>query len=688
MNTRKNLSRRKRQKGSALLVSLMVMVGLSLLGLGFVLVSETENAIALNDRNYTQAQAAAETGVKTVVEWLQDAPWSNDVGLLPKNVADFKTMRLTKTGAQYGYYKPVSSQRLCDVPFKPAGADRFLGADPNHADIWIADTYPDGTANAKGKAFLDDLSAKLFYAPGGGIEKTRISDIRVFAPPIPGVDPADYANGYYDTDRPRYGVATIRVTAQKLVNGTVRAERAVRAVVQETPFPTVDGAIETAGSLVGQGSFRVYWGKVLSEQSMQLARQAVGMPWFDAQNSIWFEYGYDTTLQREDVHTYATGDMVHAPDGMIDTDPELAKFAYVAQNNGITATNALAPTLAQWQGTKALGNTLTDGAVQWKAVEGRPYRIDATLPNTPNGTNSPKFYAANQWFYQMLGQTLKDPWLHARARGTAKYGNGQGTVPCSQATAPHPCDYDATSWPVDMAGQRYSNIFQNQNANNPAVDAAPADKPERLIANFPAMDYDFWKAVAQANSNQPGSGIYFFSYAGTANDFTGPGGTTQDILLWLNAAPDANGKPKNGLGAGFYFFDSKNGKNPQFNKGGTLTPAVSINAQVGSPYQLRGYIYLNALTYGTSGQGSITADDVYQMPGEPFRDIGYREVETTGPNKGNFRILPVGSTLPAGNFSIVGANNGVWDFQDVNGNGQFDVWVTDVTKGGTITVTT
>src|SRR5439155_26772984 len=112
-------------------------------------------------------------------------------------------------------------------------------------------------------------------------------------------------------------------------------------------------------------------------------------------------------------------------------------------------------------------------------------------------------------------------------------------------------------------------------------------------------------------------------------------------------------------------FDSANGKNPQFNKGGTLTPSVSINAQVGSPYQLRGYIYLNALTFGTSGQGNITSDDVYPMPGEPFRDVGYREVDTTGPNNGKFRI--VGGALPAGNYSIVGANNGAWDFQDVNG---------------------
>ncbi|HET7711165.1 MAG TPA: hypothetical protein VFL80_04490, partial [Thermoanaerobaculia bacterium] len=51
--------------GSALLVSLMVMVGLSLLGLGFVAISETESAIAINERNSVQVLDVAETGAKT-----------------------------------------------------------------------------------------------------------------------------------------------------------------------------------------------------------------------------------------------------------------------------------------------------------------------------------------------------------------------------------------------------------------------------------------------------------------------------------------------------------------------------------------------------------------------------------------------------------------------------------------------
>lgn len=671
----------KQQKGSALLVTLMVMAGLSLLGLGFVAISETESAISVNDRNYVQAQAAAETGVRTVIEWLQDAPWSSDAGILPQNTVDFKTQRSSQDGAIIDYYKPVGSQVLFDVPFKPGRTDRFLGADPDHADVWIADTFPNGTANAKGKDFLDKLSAKIFYTPANATEKLRISDIRVFAPPIPGVLPEQYANGYYDTTNARYGVATIRVTAQKLVNTggsnwVVRAERSVRAVVAETPFPTVDGAIETAGSLVGQGSFRVYWGKVLSEKSMALKRAASGMPWFDALHSMYFEQGYDTTEQRKDTTLYALGDLVHAPDSYIASDPDLGKFAFRCATAGVTAILAASPTLAEWQAAKTIGGSLTDGTVKWVAEESRPFRIDSTIAD-PLAV----FYLNNRWLTQLVEKSLGDPWLHARARETVQYGTPT-VAPCGSAVLPHPCDYDKITWDVET---RFSNMFQNQNANNPPADGAPSDKPERMIASFPAMDYEFWKAVAQANSNQPGSGIYYFSYAGngTNNLFTGPGGATKDVLEWLNAAPDANNKPMNGLGSGFYFFDSKNGKNPQFGKGGTLTPAISVGAAVKAPFQMRGYIYLNAISFGTSGQGNIVEDDLYNMPGEPYRDVGFREVNDKGPDKGKFRIVGGSGTLPTGNYNVLGANNGVWDYQELNDNGQFDVWVDDISKGGT-----
>src|SRR5437667_8916487 len=100
---RKHQSRGKRtgrkQRGSALLVTLMVMDGLSLLGLGFVAVSETENTISANERNYTQVLSVAEAGARMVVEWFQDPAWASARGLLPANNNSIKTLRVMTAAA-------------------------------------------------------------------------------------------------------------------------------------------------------------------------------------------------------------------------------------------------------------------------------------------------------------------------------------------------------------------------------------------------------------------------------------------------------------------------------------------------------------------------------------------------------------------------------------------------------------
>jgi len=58
---------RLREKGSALLVALMTLVGLSLLGLAFVAMSETESAISVNQRNHAQVVATSESGAREIV---------------------------------------------------------------------------------------------------------------------------------------------------------------------------------------------------------------------------------------------------------------------------------------------------------------------------------------------------------------------------------------------------------------------------------------------------------------------------------------------------------------------------------------------------------------------------------------------------------------------------------------------
>src|SRR5437764_1503848 len=115
-------SSRRFQKGSALLVALMTMVGLSHLGLAFVVVSETENAISVNEQNHTQTVAVAEAGAKLVLQWFQDPKGMRDRGLMPVNGEGYKTRRVVS--AYTGYYKPSSAGGLlCDLPFGPKNDD-------------------------------------------------------------------------------------------------------------------------------------------------------------------------------------------------------------------------------------------------------------------------------------------------------------------------------------------------------------------------------------------------------------------------------------------------------------------------------------------------------------------------------------------------------------------------------------
>ena len=656
-----NISRKlRRERGSALLVSLMVMVGLSLLGLGFVAITETESAIALNERNSAQALFAAETGARAVVDFFQDSSWAKDRGLLPANITAFKTRRVfTHDTSMNGYYKSNVLTNLFDKPFKGADyGNKFYGdgdRNPPTADVWIY--YG---KNTQSDDYLDALNAALFVPDPDRRESVRISDIRVYAPPMPG--DSQNVNGFWHGSQSRYGVATVRVTAQKIAgaesDGTPRvvAERVVKTVIAETPFPTVDGAIETSGTLVGQGSFEVYWGKVLSEKDIELKRAVAGVPWFDAKNTMPFEYGFDSASPRLPATFYAENAVVMAPATAQTADAQLTKFSYRNSTAGGGTTEVAASSPADTDWPKVLGGTLNDGTVTWVAEHAVSFPKDAD------------FYHSEDWFYQLVGQNLADPWLHARARLGIIAPN---QPPCDEATLPHPCDYNVATESVGI----FSNMFQFQTTTE------SGDRPDRVEAVFPTMDYEFWKNVALSGNNE--NGVYYFKYAtpitGDHNEFIGPGGVRKHIIYWLNAIGNTKG-------AGFYFFDTKNAKNPQFNKGGILTPQVDLNSgSIGTyttaPFQMQGYIYLNAQWFGTSGLGNKAPTDYYPMPGEPFRDVGFREADDSAPGPTyNFRIA--GGALPAGDYVWTGRNNSVWDFQDVNGNAKFDLFLR-----GPVTVT-
>src|SRR5205085_6287670 len=81
----------------------------------------------------------------------------------------------------------------------------------------------------------------------------------------------------------------------------------------------------------------------------------------------------------------------------------------------------------------------------------------------------------------------------------------------------------------------------------------------------------------------------------------------------------------------------------------------------GDPCGFKGFVYANLdqiKSTGCQGGGGL-----YPQPGEQYRDIGYREVvETTA----GAQIRGKWATDAAGVFSVVGAYNGHWDYEDLD----------------------
>ncbi|HEU5161668.1 MAG TPA: hypothetical protein VFV54_00850 [Thermoanaerobaculia bacterium] len=606
----------RRQRGSALLVSLMVMVGLSLLGLGFVAISETESAISVNERNYAETLAVAEAGAKAVVEMFQDADWAAGIGILPPNKTAIKTERVV--GSYTGRYKASPVDRLFDSPFKPAPGDRFFG-DEEHADVII-----NASKGSDAVAYLATLNEALF----GENPNPHITEVLVYAPPMVG---GTLTGGFW-TSGDRFGVATIKVTAVKDgPGGDPIARRAVKIIMGETPLPGASGPIQTEGALGNAGNYEVYWGKVTALQALKVINPSVSLPWFDASERVYFEYGYDTTRPWEpnkDYTTLAIGTVVHPPKAARTAIPELRRWAYELTVPGNDSGAEPLPTF--WSQTK--DEEITTGNVKFKTVYSAQYPVEPSVT-----------YESAEWLYELVGKQIQDPWFQARTRSLDLcYNNNCTPTPAG----PHPYKYNNAAQDETSL---LSNFFKDQTHTEPS---------DRVEVTFPTIDYEFWKEVAQ--SAEPDSGIIYLQWDAVKQEFRSLDNVSMSAVAWLNAID-------NGYGPGFYFFDTANGLNPQYGYGGTLTPDIIVNSSDKGPsglFQMQGFIYMNATFFGTGGVGAINPEDVFPMPGEPYRDIGYRKVDK---DTGLF------VKDASGDFVLENKNTDDWEFQDLDDDFTFDI---------------
>lgn len=488
----------RRQRGSALLVSLMVIVGLSLLGLGFVSISETESAISVNGRNYSQTVNSAEAGAQAVVEMFQAPDWAESSGILPPNLAAFKNDRWTDTGSgtasDIGYYKDGATDILFDKPLHTGNTNRFFGTE-NYPDVIIDRSTTDG------QTYLDRLNTVLFADNDSG---GQITEIRVYAPPIIGgtVNAHDCIDGGV-----RYGVATIRATAEKRDGANnLLAQRRVTITVSEWPFPGPEGPIQSNANISTGGNVHVDWGKMTAQGTMDIPTNKIptSLPWLNAYDKVPFQYGLDSSTLWTPSTTLLVGDRVHPTDAAITATPTLKKYDYVVTNVAVVGgtTGATEPTWPDGSGAST-----TDGDITYAEQPSSEWPIDQT------GTDLASHY---NWLYSLIGRQWDDPWYQARARGDITSITGIDPQPYqfNDPTTQDPSHTGVAGW---------ASVFQMQDHN---------DKPNNYQeVIFPRMDYDFWKEVA-VTANSQTDGVYYLRWVSGEN-FT-DGITTQNFAHWTN----------------------------------------------------------------------------------------------------------------------------------------------------------
>ena len=664
---------RRGDRGSALLVSLMVIVGLSLLGLGFVAISETESAIAKNQQNALQTQAIAEAGAKLVVEWFQDPIWA-EANAMPTNTGTVVATALPAAGAikrqrilggsqpYVGFYKPVTNKKLLDKPYRPGSDDRFFGSE-NASDIDINRTSAASLIDAFNNKLLASNGATASFDDLRGGE---VTEIQIYAPPMVGA--SLNANGFYEGGQ-RYGVATVKVTAQQFSNPTahtgVIASHSVRLVVGELPLPIPAGPIQGNANVAFGGNFRVHWGLETATGTLTPSLNLSSLPWANAFERPHFEHGYETGSSVSQViltsggvgyssapavnFTCAapcTGAGVSATATVTSGQVTAVTIAAANHGAGYNVQNPPTVTFSGGGATTQATAVVSVGAETWPVIPGSGYD--------------------NQYYLQeVLGKEFQDPFYGCRSMGDNLLNGAQAYGIGSQLNV-----YDYTRNEQSIAQPSYA--FQWQDINQ---------YPDRKKIIFPVIRYAYWKRIAQQGRGY--RGLYYFTFDNAAGaGFKKFGnGTTRSMATWVNV------KNNLGLGAGVYFFDTKNGQDPQQLPFGNanrdtnfLTPAESWNSSdfgaLGAPsFLMQGFVYANSLTFGTTGQGSNGTTVQANFPGEPFRDIGYPIWCTAVGNPAPSCTVANAWADCGGQPCRSGAGDGIMSCEDLNNNGRCDIVV-------------
>lgn len=273
------------ERGSALIIAVLVMVILTLLGISFLLLAETENRIAENERLASQALYFAEAGTRAVIQWFNDPGGARNLANPPIAALDRSKRQIDDDGdpgtpahdldgtTWLPYKQDVDLDLdgvddVFDRPYRRGDADTFRGLELGNDNDGLLgpDIRIDGAVAGPARDFLEQLSEALMagYPNAAAGIHARIARIDIYAPPSLRI------GGNWT----RFGIATVRVVGQIVRTrddgDEVMAERVVKAVLNEIPYTAPYGPIHSCGGLTLRGPLSAHWGAVTAVDDVRL----------------------------------------------------------------------------------------------------------------------------------------------------------------------------------------------------------------------------------------------------------------------------------------------------------------------------------------------------------------------------------------------------------------------------------
>lgn len=319
---------RRGETGSALLITVMITVILTLLGISYLAIADQENSIAVNQRNADQLTFVAESGARMVKAWFDRPVEGPPASPVFKFMGDYD---LRKAGLYDRTQRifdhdgdPTTAEVLADGsssrPYFRQGLT--VGSDPNYLSLWnkpyrgsnVAefrgteagpDIVLEAASNGTSFKFLDIANMRVI-SQNKTVQETvgRIQRIDVYAPPIIEIGGI----------RTRYGIATVKVTAAKFKrlgkigiipvvtpNSVEVGRQVTKMVLNEVPYPGPNGPFHTCSTYDVNGEVEIHWGEIISSTTLSVGPQLIG----NTLRSVpWASYG--NMLTGADLQTWVT----------------------------------------------------------------------------------------------------------------------------------------------------------------------------------------------------------------------------------------------------------------------------------------------------------------------------------------------------------------------------------------------